>query len=80
MKICTRSSAGFERPGKIIIDTDGGADDASAILLTLQAEKLLKNEGVKVMAITCTYGNTAEINAEINVLKILTIANRSDVS
>lgn len=58
---------------KIIIDTDAGADDAVAIFLTLKSED-------NVLAITCSYGNTYMENVVINVLKILTVANRSDVS
>lgn len=61
---------------KIVIDTDAGADDAVAILLTLKSEC----KGIKVLAITCSYGNTYMENVATNVLKILTVANRSDVS
>ncbi|CAK9818095.1 Probable uridine nucleosidase 2 [Anthophora quadrimaculata] len=60
---------------KIIIDTDAGADDAVAILLTLKSE----SKGFKVIAITCSYGNTDLENVATNVLKILTVANRSDI-
>ncbi|XP_076237552.1 uncharacterized protein LOC143181162 isoform X2 [Calliopsis andreniformis] len=60
---------------KVIIDTDAGADDAVAILLTLKSEF----KGFKVIAITSTYGNTYVDNVTQNVLKILTIANRSDI-
>lgn len=59
----------------VIIDTDTGSDDAVALLLALSVP-----EKVKIMAITCTYGNTWLNNVEINVLKTLTITNRSDVS
>ncbi|XP_076397506.1 nucleoside hydrolase isoform X2 [Megachile rotundata] len=58
---------------KLIINTDAGADDAMAILL------ILRTEGFKVLAITCSYGNTHLDNVATNVLKILTIANRSDI-
>ncbi|XP_076180600.1 uncharacterized protein LOC143153381 isoform X2 [Ptiloglossa arizonensis] len=61
---------------KVIIDTDAGADDAVAILLTLKSE----SRGFKVIAITCSYGNTYLDNVVENVLKILTVANRSDIS
>ncbi|XP_043487407.1 probable uridine nucleosidase 2 [Polistes fuscatus] len=62
----------------VIIDTDPGSDDALAILLALAHEKS-SNGDFKVLAITCTYGNTYLENVEINVLKILEIANRSDI-
>ncbi|KAK9298958.1 hypothetical protein QLX08_007875 [Tetragonisca angustula] len=57
---------------KIIIDTDAGADDAVAIFLILKSEN-------DILAITCSYGNTYVKNAVTNVLKILTVANRSDI-
>ncbi|KAJ8675231.1 hypothetical protein QAD02_011017 [Eretmocerus hayati] len=58
---------------KVIIDTDAGGDDAVALMLALTVKE------IEVLAITCTYGNTHIDNVEINVLKTLTIANRSDV-
>lgn len=58
---------------------DAGGDDAATILLALSLEEKLKDDGFKVVAITCTYGNTALANVERNVMKILTIANRTDV-
>ncbi|KOC67707.1 putative uridine nucleosidase 1 [Habropoda laboriosa] len=72
IKTFTRSIEALE---KIIIDTDAGADDAVAILLTLKSE----SKGLKVIAITCSYGNTNLENVITNVLKILTVANRSDI-
>ncbi|KAF7387513.1 hypothetical protein HZH68_013190 [Vespula germanica] len=62
----------------VIIDTDPGSDDALAILLALAYEKS-NYEDFKILAITCTYGNTYLENVEKNVLKTLEIANRSDI-
>jgi len=39
-----------------------------------------KTHDIEILAITTTYGNTYIENVEQNVLKILTVANRSDVS
>ncbi|XP_043288289.1 probable uridine nucleosidase 2 [Venturia canescens] len=64
---------------KLIIDTDAGGDDAAAILLALGFEKHSEMSNFEVVAITCTYGNTNLTNVATNVLKILTIANRSDI-
>ena len=61
-------------PMNIIIDTDAGGDDAVALLLLLATNK------VNVVAITSIYGNTYEENVQKNILKILTIANRTNVS
>nr|XP_034185268.1 uncharacterized protein C1683.06c-like isoform X1 [Osmia lignaria] len=72
IKTFTRSTSAVE---KLIINTDAGADDAMAILLTLQSE----SDGFKVLAITCSYGNTYLDNVVNNVLKTLTIANRTDI-
>ncbi|XP_054016615.1 uncharacterized protein LOC128897017 isoform X2 [Hylaeus anthracinus] len=60
---------------KVIIDTDAGPDDAVAIFLTLRSQCA----GVEVIAITCSYGNTYLDNVVQNVLKVLTVANRSDI-
>ena len=64
---------------KLIIDTDAGGDDAVGILLALKFAEAHK-EMIDLLAITCTFGNTEKRNVEMNVLKILTIANRNDVS
>lgn len=64
------------KTSKIVIDADAGGDDAIAILLTLQTESLYNH---KLLAVTCTYGNTDEHYVEDNVRKTLTIANRSDI-
>ncbi|XP_067206256.1 nucleoside hydrolase-like [Linepithema humile] len=64
-------------PTKMIIDTDAGGDDALAIMLALMREA--KTHDIEVLAITCTYGNTYVENVIQNVLKTLTIANRSDI-
>jgi len=62
-----------------VVDTDGGADDAMAILLTLS---MIANNDTNfdIVAITCTYGNINLSNVEKNVLKTLTIANESKVT
>ncbi|XP_012270839.1 uridine nucleosidase 1 isoform X2 [Orussus abietinus] len=68
----------LKRPGKLIIDTDAGADDAMAILLTLASQKI--DEGnLEILAFTCVNGNTKVDNVVTNVLKTLTIAKRSDI-
>ena len=69
----------LSQPRKFIIDTDAGVDDALAILLALKYEETHADD-FKIMAITCTQGNTNEKNVAKNVLKILTVAKRNDVS
>lgn len=59
--------------GKVIIDTDGGPDDAAAIFMALNTEKY--NSSFKVLAITCVNGNTALDNVIINVFKTLHTVN-----
>lgn len=63
---------------KLVIDTDGGADDAAAILLALSAWAN-KDSDYEVVAITCVHGNTDEKNVEENILKTITVANVSGV-
>ncbi|XP_070158394.1 nucleoside hydrolase isoform X1 [Polyergus mexicanus] len=64
-------------PRKMIIDTDAGGDDALAIMLALMYET--KTHDIEILAIIATYGNTYLKNVEQNVLKTLTIVNRSDI-
>lgn len=54
-----------------------GTDDAWALLLLLKTEKLAN---LKIKAITCVHGNTNVKNVSANVIRILSIANRTDVS
>lgn len=59
---------------KIIIDTDAGLDDAQAILMALASSH------VEVVAITTVMGNTRSPQVALNVLRILKLADRLDVS
>jgi inosine-uridine nucleoside N-ribohydrolase len=65
--------------GKLIIDTDAGVDDAVALFLALAYEARQLNSNIRIMAITCVFGNTDVNNVAQNVLKILKTANRLDV-
>jgi len=64
---------------KLVIDTDAGADDAMALLLTISISAN-NDTDFEIVAITCTYGNTYLTNVEKNVLKTLTIADESKVT
>ncbi len=57
-----------------IIDTDAGIDDAQAILMALA------DPSVNVIAITTTHGNANVKQVVKNVLRILKVAKRLDVS
>ncbi len=59
---------------KMLIDVDGGTDDAVAILMALSAPD------VDVVAITVTHGNTNVHQATTNILRVLKLAGRLDVS
>lgn len=59
---------------KIVIDTDPGGDDALAVMLALMYEA--KTRDIDILAITVTYGNIDLENAEQNLLKIVTVADR----
>jgi inosine-uridine nucleoside N-ribohydrolase len=65
--------------GKLIIDTDAGVDDAVALFLALGYEARQLNINIRIMAITCVFGNTDVNNVVLNVLKVLKTANRLDV-
>ncbi|CAI6359337.1 unnamed protein product [Macrosiphum euphorbiae] len=66
---------GVKSDGQIVVDTDGGADDAMAILLLLTANAYYNDSYFNVEAITCVYGNSKLSDVEQNVLKTLSIAN-----
>ncbi|XP_052415126.1 uncharacterized protein LOC127959785 isoform X2 [Carassius gibelio] len=58
----------------LIIDTDCGIDDALAIIVALAAP------GVKVLGITCCFGNTDVDNVCQNVMRVLTVCQQTQVS
>lgn len=60
-------------PKKIIIDTDGSADDLTAIILAVRSN-------IPILAITSSYGTNTSVHALANVLKTLKVLNQSDVS
>ncbi|HEV2467680.1 MAG TPA: nucleoside hydrolase [Candidatus Sulfotelmatobacter sp.] len=61
-------------PQRVIIDTDPGIDDAMAILLALNSPEL------KVEALTVVPGNVDGKQGLENALKIVSLANRCDVT
>lgn len=60
---------------KFIIDTDAGIDDAQAIFMALTYP-----QEVDVIALTCTHGNVKCDQVTLNVLRILKVVDRLDVS
>ena len=59
---------------KIIVDCDAGTDDAGAIMMALTYQH------VEVVAVTCVFGNTEVENVVNNVLRVLKLCGRLDVS
>jgi inosine-uridine nucleoside N-ribohydrolase len=57
----------------VIIDTDCGTDDASAVLLAIGCKKF------NVLGITCIGGNTSLEQVCTNVLRVLKIGRREDI-
>ncbi|XP_026069515.1 inosine-uridine preferring nucleoside hydrolase-like [Carassius auratus] len=57
----------------LIMDTDCGIDDALAIIVALAAP------GVKVLAITCCFGNTNVDNVCQNVMRVLTVCQQTQI-
>lgn len=62
---------------RVIVDVDVGVDDFLAILLLLYAEKKCQ---IKIEAIICTMGNAGVEDVCKNVIKLLEITKRTDVS
>ena len=59
---------------KLWIDCDAGTDDAQAILMALSSKDH------EVVGISSVRGNTSCNQVTINVLRILKVAGRTDVS
>ncbi|XP_067085750.1 inosine-uridine preferring nucleoside hydrolase [Osmerus mordax] len=57
----------------LVIDTDCGIDDAQAIMMALAVPD------VHVLAITCCFGNTDVDNVCQNVLRVLSVCERSQI-
>lgn len=62
---------------KLVIDHDGGADDAFAITMSLLNEKYFN--GPKVIALTTAFGNVNLTQTIINTDRILALCDRHDV-
>ncbi|RPJ21092.1 MAG: nucleoside hydrolase, partial [Planctomycetaceae bacterium] len=60
-------------PQKIIIDTDPGVDDAMAIFFALRSPEL------EVIGLTTVFGNVHSDLATLNALRLLEIADRTDI-
>lgn len=61
----------------VIYDTDMGTDDAWALFMLLKAEK---KYNVKLLGVTIVQGNTSLENAAENALRVLSSADRLDVT
>ncbi|TVK90629.1 putative uridine nucleosidase 1 [Bagarius yarrelli] len=57
----------------MIIDCDCGIDDAQAIMLALSSSN------VRILAITCCFGNTDVDNVCQNVLRVLSVCQRTQI-
>lgn len=63
----------MRRPLPLVIDTDGGTDDAVAIWWALT------DPGVEVVALIATWGNVSRDIAAVNCSRLLTAAGRPDI-
>ena len=61
---------------KLIIDCDAGIDDASALLMALEAHKAGE---IEVLALTAVYGNTDLDCVLTNILRTLDVAKCPEV-
>jgi len=64
---------GSKRPTRVIIDQDGGIDDALALILALRSPEL------EVTAVTAVSGNVTVEQATLNGLRVVDLLNRGDV-
>src|SRR6266702_5304392 len=70
---CSRKGSGSKKPTRVIIDQDGGIDDALALILALRSPEL------EVTAITAVSGNVTAEQATLNGLRVVDLLNRGDV-
>ena len=63
-----------EGPVPILLDCDPGHDDAVAILLALGSPR------IEVLGITTCFGNCSVVDGTRNALRVLELAERSDIS
>src|SRR6266849_9321491 len=64
---------GSKRPSRVIIDMDGGIDDALALILALRSPEL------DVVGITAVSGNVPVQQATLNALRVVELLHRPDV-
>src|SRR5260370_36565304 len=69
----SKRGSGSKRPTRVIIDQDGGIDDALALILALRSPEL------DVAGITAVSGNVTVEQATLNGLRVLDLLNRGDV-
>lgn len=60
----------------VIVDCDAGIDDALALILLLNAHKTKK---IKILAVTCVYGNTTVNNVVRNVCRTMNTCQVTEV-
>src|SRR5947207_6142124 len=65
--------SGSKKPTRVVIDQDGGIDDALALILALRSPEL------EVIAITAVSGNVTAEQATMNGLRVVDLINRGDV-
>src|SRR3989442_15535018 len=65
--------SGSKKPTRVIIDQDGGIDDALALILALRSPEL------EVIAITAVSGKCTVQQATLNGLCVVDLLNRGDV-
>ncbi|XP_041766260.1 pyrimidine-specific ribonucleoside hydrolase RihA-like [Anopheles merus] len=63
-------------PRRVILDLDGGGDDAWALVMLLSNEA---QYNICVQAVTCSHGNARVSDVLVNVLRILDSMDRLDV-
>ena len=62
-----------KRPIRLIIDTDGGIDDALALILALRSPE------VEVVGVSTVSGNVRVEQAAINVLRVIELFDHRDI-
>lgn len=66
---------------KFVIDTDGGVDDAGALILLLsRVDTSLADKNISILGVTTVFGNVGVGQATANVSRILRLVGKENVA
>src|SRR3990170_5013454 len=73
LRNCSRKGPGSKRRTRVIIDQDGGIDDALALIFALRSPEL------EVVGVTAVSGNVSVEQAAVNAQRVVELLDRKDI-